>query len=64
MDNKELIQKIAQLESFNDQLLAELESIDTLARQLGFNNGLTSLKSAAEELLKIEEEENPPMTGS
>ncbi|MEI6241922.1 MAG: hypothetical protein WCP39_00765 [Chlamydiota bacterium] len=64
MDQKELIQKIAQLESFNDQLLAELQSIDTLARQLGFTDGLTTLKSAAEELIKIQDEENPPMTGS
>ncbi len=52
MKKKELIAKIAQLETINDQLLTELEYIDLLARQIGFENGLTTLKSAALEIIE------------
>ena len=65
MNNNELIKRIAQLESLNDQLLSELQFLDCLSRELGFPEGLTSLKSTAKELLKeqeiqSEEEEEPP----
>jgi hypothetical protein len=61
MKNQKLIQRIAQLESINDQLVAELEFLDNIARQLGFQEGLKTLKSAAQELLEEQREEDPPM---
>lgn len=54
---EELKKKIAMLETINDQLLTELNSIDQIARKLGFNNGINTLKSAALELLAEEGEE-------
>jgi hypothetical protein len=61
MGNQKLIQRIAQLESINDQLVAELEFLDNISRKLGFQEGLKTLKSAAEELLEEQQEEDPPM---
>ena len=65
MKKKELIKKIAQLETFNDQLLAELEYLDILAKQIGFEEGLSSLKSAAQEILNEqqinEDDQDDPM---
>ena len=61
MGNQKLIQRIAQLESVNDQLVAELEFLDNISRKLGFQEGLKTLKSAAEELLEEQQEEDPPM---
>lgn len=70
MENYELIKKIAGLESINDQLSTELKILDELARQLGFSNGLETLKVAAQELIEEEYEEfnsedgtNPPPLG-
>jgi len=61
MRKKELIKKIAKLETINDQLVAEIEYVDQLARQIGFENGLKTLKSAALEILQEEEDfEDPP----
>lgn len=42
--------KLAKLEFINDQLVAELAYIDQLMRQVGFSEGLDSLKSTAKEL--------------
>ena len=57
--NKEdLSEKIARLEFQNDQLLTELEYVDSLLRTVGFSDGLASVKSAAQELAQIEEMEN------
>lgn len=65
---KELIKKIAQLESANDQLASELVFLDRTARELGFQEGLKTLKAAAKELLEEQKNENfdsedPPMAG-
>ena len=57
MTEDQLIHKIAQLESYNDQLLSELEYLDSLTKELGFINGLESLKSAAVELINEQNEE-------
>jgi hypothetical protein len=65
MNNNDLIKRIAQLESLNDQLLSELQFLDSLSKELGFPEGLTSLKATAKELLKeqeSEEEQDPPIT--
>ena len=56
MNQDKLVKKIAQLESINDQLISELLYLDTIARQLGFQHGLKTLKSAAQEL--IDEQKN------
>jgi hypothetical protein len=52
MDKEKLIKKIAELETINDQLVAELRYLDTLLKEAGFENGLITLKSAAQELIE------------
>lgn len=51
MEDKILIDRIAYLESLNDQLEAELDHVDVILKQSGFPRGLESLKDVAEELL-------------
>lgn len=48
----QLLRKIAKLETLNDQIAAELRYLDQLARSLGFQEGLKTLKEAALEMLK------------
>lgn len=68
MKEKDLIKKIAKLETINDQLAAEIHYLDQLTRALGFAEGLKTLKEAALEMLeadqkkelKKEDEANPP----
>ena len=60
MKKKDLIKKIAKLETINDQLVAEIEYLDHLVRQIGFEQGLTTLKSAAIEIINEDEIEEPP----
>lgn len=52
-----LYAKVAQLESINDQLAAEVHYIDTLLRQVGFDEGLCTLKQAAAEIIEGSMEE-------
>lgn len=56
MKNKDLLKKIAKLESINDQLAAELNYLEQLARALGFAEGLKTLKAAALEMLESDYE--------
>lgn len=71
MDEKKLIKRIAQLESINDQLVAELEFLDSITKELGFQEGIKTLKTAAKELLEEqqnegfeeEDDQNPPLAG-
>lgn len=52
MSNKEaLLKRISELESLNDQLQAEIRYLDTLLKKVGFANGLSTLKTAAQEWL-------------
>lgn len=51
---EELKRRISELESVNDQLLAELRYLDKLLKEVGFEEGLTTLKFAAIELLEEE----------
>ena len=51
MREDELLQKIAKLETVNDQLFAEIQFLDDISRKLGFENGIKTLKKAAIELL-------------
>ncbi len=55
MTEKQLLRRIAKLESMNDQLAAELHYLDKLARSLGFADGLKTLKAAALEMLEADE---------
>lgn len=53
MNSEEQLKKqISELESLNDQLLAEMDYLDWLLKEIGFEKGLITLKFAAEELLQ------------
>lgn len=52
MEKEKLIKRISELESINDQLASELRFLDELLRKVGFEQGLITLKSAAEELIQ------------
>jgi hypothetical protein len=56
MEKEQLLKRISELETLNDQLVAELNYLDHLLKEVGFENGLITLKMAAQELL---EEEQP-----
>lgn len=58
MDPKNFEKKIAKLESQNDQLIAEFAHLDALLKKLGFEDGIITLKEAANEMLerRIDEE--------
>lgn len=69
MKDRNLIKKIAKLETINDQLAAEIQYLEKLTRALGFAEGLKTLKEAALEMLeadkkkvKSEDEANPPLS--
>lgn len=50
MTKKELLKKLARLESMHDQLISELSMIDDLMRQVGFSDGLRTAKATALEI--------------
>jgi len=54
LEKEKLIKRISELESLNDQLASELRFLDDLLRKVGFDQGLVTLKSAAEELIEHE----------
>lgn len=54
MSKKDLIKKIAQLESLNDHLTTELSYIDQLMRLVGFAGGIETVKLTAKELYESE----------
>jgi hypothetical protein len=58
MDEQAMREKISNLEFQNDQLTAELEYVDQLLRSVGFTDGLTSVKAAAQELSEYENQQN------
>lgn len=51
----EILNKIAILESINDHLHSELTYFDELLKAVGFEEGISSVKSAAAELLSLED---------
>lgn len=57
-DIHKLHERIAQLEFQNDQLVTELEYVDQLLKSVGFIDGLTSVKAAAQELAEYERRED------
>lgn len=52
MNNQALLKKIAKLESMNDQLISEINYLESLTRSLGFAEGLKTLKEAALEMIE------------
>lgn len=50
--DQEAEKKIAILESMNDQLVAEFNHLNSLLKELGFDDGIESLKIAAVELIR------------
>jgi hypothetical protein len=56
MEHAKLVKRLAELESINDQLMSELEYLDTLMRSVGFTNGLATVKATALELFEKGEE--------
>jgi hypothetical protein len=53
----DLKRRISELESINDQLAAELRYLDELLKEIGFEDGLITLKAAALELLEQDQSE-------
>jgi len=51
-DKEALLKRISELESMNDQLLSEIRYLDELMREIGFDEGLKTLKTAAQEILE------------
>lgn len=56
MTKEEMLRRISELESLNDQLMSELRYLDQLLKEVGFEEGLKTLKSAAKELLDQDHE--------
>lgn len=52
MTQQDLERRVAELEFVNDQLTAELSYVDQLMRQVGFVDGLASVKASAQEVLE------------
>lgn len=51
MTKKELMKKIALLESLNDQLCTEVSNVDLLMKMVGFAGGLETIKATAREMI-------------
>ena len=49
---KDLLKRIAYLESVNDHLETELSDLDKLMRLVGFNQGIETVKVTAAELIE------------
>lgn len=56
MTKAQLLTKIARMESLQDHLMTELSYLDQLLRQVGFEEGLTTVKAVAEEIIAQAEE--------
>lgn len=50
MEMRELEKKIAYLEFVNDQLMSEIYHVDQLLKDFGFADGLSTIKSAIQEV--------------
>lgn len=60
MSDKQLLKRIAKLETANDQLTAEIQYLEYLTKSLGFAEGLKTLKEAAIEMLESDETQDFP----
>ena len=52
MEPEKMLKRISELETINDQLLTEINYLDRLLKQIGFEQGLVTLKAAAQELIE------------
>jgi hypothetical protein len=52
LEKETLLKRISELEFMNDQLLSEIRYLDGLMREIGFEEGLKTLKVAANEILE------------
>lgn len=52
MTKKQLLHKIAVLESVNDQLSSEVAYVDELMKMIGFAEGIQTIKATAKEILE------------
>lgn len=52
MTKVQLLKKIANLESLNDQLVTEVTYVDHLMRLVGFSEGINGIKATAEEIIE------------
>ena len=52
MENTKLHKKLAYLEFVNDQLTSEVAYLDTLLKEVGFKNGIDSVKEVAHEMIE------------
>lgn len=57
MTREQLLKRVSELESMNDQLLTEIRYLDQLLREVGFEDGLKTLKFAARELIEEDKRE-------
>jgi hypothetical protein len=51
MRESQMLKKIAELESINDQLMAEVSYVDQLMRLVGFAGGIATVKATAQEII-------------
>ena len=58
MEKENLLKRISELETINDQLLTEINYLDQLLKQIGFEQGLITLKAAAQELIEEDRNQN------
>lgn len=57
-EKKELVKKIQNLEFLNEQLVTEIAYLDQLMRQIGFTNGLETVKWSAKEIISQDKNGN------
>ncbi len=53
MKDNSLQNRISTLETINDQLHAEIRYLDELLKEAGFEDGTSTLKNAAKELIEL-----------
>jgi len=58
MKEKELLKRLACLETREDHLITEIEYLNDLLIQVGFERGITTLKAAAEAIVSYPELRN------
>lgn len=51
MRESQMLKKIAELETINDQLMAEVSYVDHLMRLVGFSGGIATVKATAQEII-------------
>lgn len=59
-DPKDLEKELARLESTHDHLSTELQNLNDILKQVGFQEGLETLKQAALDLEALEEDNEDP----